>query len=50
MQDKNVLYEMILIKVQQRGFKITLDYRNYLYELFNERPLTLELMTKFYKV
>ena len=50
MHERELQYEMILIKMQQRGFKITQEYRAYLYDLFNDRPTVLNNILKYYKV
>lgn len=50
MQERDLQFEMIIIKIQQRGFKITHEYRTYLYELLHDRPSVLANLLKYYKV
>lgn len=50
MHDRDLQFEMLILRIQQRGFKISHEYRNYLYEVLKDRPQVRYNLLKYYGV
>lgn len=50
MTTHDIRFEMLIIKMQDRGFRITHEYRNYLFNQITQRTLVRNALYKYYGV